>query len=74
LNGRRFEVSWGSEAMSSEEQFPGNISILEVLGSDDTKSAIEIDLVIQRRLPEPSLFAEVPMMTGPGFLCAALRD
>lgn len=58
--------------MITEEQFPGNISILEVPRALDTMLPIYTDPVIPQRLPEPSPLAELEMMTGPGLLCAAL--
>ncbi|KAJ9091711.1 hypothetical protein QFC20_007570 [Naganishia adeliensis] len=71
---REFEVSYKNEAMITDEEYPGDVSILEALGADDTLLPIDTDPIIQRRLREPNLLAELALVTGPGFLCAALRD
>jgi hypothetical protein len=71
---RRFEVAYGSEAMITDEEYPGDVSILEVLGADDTMLPIDTDPIIQQRLRQPNLLAELATMTGPGFLCAASMD
>jgi hypothetical protein len=71
---RRFEVLYGSEAMITDQQYPGDVSALEVLGADDTLLPIDTDPIVQQRLRQPNLLAELAMMTGPGFLCAALKD
>ena len=71
---RRFKVLHGSEAMITDEQYPGDVSALEVLGADDTLLPIDTDTIIQQRLRQPNLLAELATMTGPGFVCAALMD
>lgn len=70
-----FETTYKQEAMLFDETFPGEICpALMALGADDTLLPIDTDPIIQQRLREPSLLAELATMAGPGFLCAALRE
>jgi hypothetical protein len=71
----RYEMLQRSEEMLVDVTFPDKVSLVpEALGADDTLLEIDIGGTIQLRLREWEMLTDMAWSTGPGVLCAALKE